>query len=224
MTITVNIAHSGSLPCLRIYQNQFKEQPAYLQFDPSLPSIELTASFSGEIGNAIPVEVCHRNILRFSISAHSLRDSIAALADDADLERMLLDVKNAYVRKWDDHNHVGTYPGIDEDFEAQIEQHLFESLRDGEAADAGEWIADTMSIEELIAFGSVSAYEDAYMAQADEEGIYIVGDIGDCIACFAAAKVQSCIDNGALDDTMLRVRNMLLEHDHDTYRYLTDEA
>ena len=87
------------------YQGQFYHQPAYLELDPE--SKTLTAGYSGEIGNAIPMAVYHGTVLRFTIPPMTkLRDVRSLMTWIAPACARLVD---SYDEKWDGHNFYGVW-------------------------------------------------------------------------------------------------------------------
>lgn len=99
------------------YRGQNEQQPCYVQLD--CRNGQLSASFNGEIGNAIPFSVYHGHDRRWGIrcltadSANELLREIAPLAQD---------VLDGYSSEWDGNNNVARLTEQSQDAENKIER------------------------------------------------------------------------------------------------------
>ena len=97
-------------PVLYQYQGQCFPQPAYLELDPMLAGeIVLTADYSGEIGNGVPMNVWHNLILRFGIPSQVTLKALNTLKKDEDFIRMLEQLREDYDQVWNGNNYVGKF-------------------------------------------------------------------------------------------------------------------
>lgn len=115
----------------RWYDRQSEPQPCFVQFHTETGS--LTADFDAEIGNAVPMHVCHRRVLRWSIPlltadrVNDLLDQLAPLC-----ERIYSGSRTV----WDGNNHVGR---LDADAEKAREE--IEAICDALESDVNVWEA-----------------------------------------------------------------------------------
>ena len=225
MSIQITISNEGKIPSLCQYPQQCQPQNAYLYFKPGYESLELVADYTSEIGNNVmSFDVFHGRELRFSVTPYATRESLEALADDAELEKMLAEIRDSYDEVWDGNNYVGRYEGLDEYFQEAIERHLADVLVQGEACEAGDWIYDTLDIKELIEKGGVAGYAKHYEELADSEGVTLIGDVEDCITSWAVDAAQRYTSRHSEGDAQIRkICEMLNELDADEYGYLLND-
>ena len=122
----IQIPNRRKRPVFHQYSGQCFPQNAYLEFDPSQAGeLVLTADYSGEIGNAVPMDVWHSRILRFKIPSQVTLKALKELRSDERLARMLEQLKGGYEVIWNGNNYVGqfdsdTYHGICQYVEEQL--------------------------------------------------------------------------------------------------------
>ncbi len=106
----IRVPNRKRKPVLYQYQGQCFPQPAYLELDPMLAGeTVLTADYSGEIGNGVPMSVWHNLILRFGIPSQVTRKALNALKKDEKLIAMLEQLRDDYDQVWDGNNYVGKF-------------------------------------------------------------------------------------------------------------------
>lgn len=222
MSIIITIEGSTHAPVFCQYAGQCNPQPAYLSFDPSAEGdIALHADYSGEIGNAVPVDVWHRRILRFRISPLSSRESLLALADDAKLEALLEAVRAAYSCNWDGNNYVGTYDGLDDYFEEEIERHLDAVLAEQQVVMAEDWMDSNHVIKNLLKHGSIQKYADVLEDACEYP---IIGDMEIITAVAVAYEIECHIRyQHEGDDNIRKAAELLGQYDAAEYGHLLAE-
>src|SRR5690606_32925100 len=90
-------------PVYAKYDGQPHPQPAYLELNTRTG--ELTAAYSGEIGNAVPMTVYHGIELRWAIHPESKASKISAAIESlSDMFQLVLD---GHSEIWDGNNYVG---------------------------------------------------------------------------------------------------------------------
>jgi len=106
----IQIPNRKRKPVLYQYQGQCFPQPAYLELDPMLAGeIVLTADYSGEIGNGVPMSVWHNLILRFGIPSQVTLKALNTLKKDKDFNSMLEQLRDDYDQVWNGSNYVGKF-------------------------------------------------------------------------------------------------------------------
>jgi hypothetical protein len=94
---------TGKHPLYRIYPRQLNPQDAYIELDPE--SAELSADWNAEVGNAIPMPVYHRRILRYPVTPYLTSEEANTLMEE--ISPLALIVCNEYSEAWDGSNMVG---------------------------------------------------------------------------------------------------------------------
>lgn len=94
---------TGDWPLYQMYPQQCNPQDAYIELNPE--KAELSADWSGEVGNSIPESVFHGTILRYSVSEYLHTSEVNALMEE--IVPLAQRVCNGYEEMWNDHNHVG---------------------------------------------------------------------------------------------------------------------
>jgi len=84
------------------YKGQPSPQPCYIELD--CEERALSASYDGEIGNAIPFRVYHGRCIRWTIPCLTATAANALLEELAEEAARICD---GYDQVWDGHNHVG---------------------------------------------------------------------------------------------------------------------
>lgn len=139
------------------YPTQTQPQGTYLDLDPSEET--LRADWNSEIGNAIPVDVWHGRIRRYTLPSAYLRsDAIGALMDEvAPLAQRVCD---GYSEEWDGSNYAARLT----DDAQQAEEGIYEALSEADEDDciqvwdADEWYRDERS--ELVAAIAAGATDE----------------------------------------------------------------
>lgn len=106
----IKISNRRKKPVFHQYQGQCFPQTAYLEFDPMLTGeIVLTADYSGEIGNSVPMDVWHNLILRIGIPADVTLKALRDLKKDERMISMLEELREGYDQVWDGNNYAGKF-------------------------------------------------------------------------------------------------------------------
>jgi hypothetical protein len=122
----ITLRNRRKKPVFCQYQGQCSVQPAYLEFDPAREGeLELTADYSGDIGNGVPADVWNKKILRFAIPAWTTAKVLKELRCDARLARMLEQVREEYEVVWNGNNYVGR---VDNDMQYFVEGYIQERV------------------------------------------------------------------------------------------------
>lgn len=186
------------------YPGQTAPQDCYVQL--VCETGELSASYNGEIGNAVPVGVWHRRVRRWTIpaltesAANALLEEIAPLA-----ERVVA----GYSEVWDGSNHVGEF---DADADAAVE--AIARLCDRDWSE-GEVIAVWNAADYLGNIGSVQA-----QARALKVTTTTTDDELDTIAEETEAEAAPAVVNGVRKH-LERLRDEL--RGSDAQRIVVDE-
>lgn len=131
--------HVAPLYC--VYDGQVNPQGAYIELD--CRTGDLRADYSGEIGNAVPADVFHDLVIRWSIPAESLGGSIIALFEDETFLGNMQKVLNGFEERWNGNNYVGHF--TDEAQEIIDDYHR--------APEMGNWpldVAEVYPVEDYL--------------------------------------------------------------------------
>lgn len=165
------------------YPGQTSPQPCYVELDCRTGA--LSASYSGEIGNAVPAHVWHGHAQRWSIPALK-GDAANALLEE--IEPLAQRVVDGYSARWDGSNSVADF---DEDAEAAREEiaalceRAEEDATRGDAGavnvwEASEWLggigdralqAGTYGITATTTDDELDAIETRVEEEAEGEGV-----------------------------------------------------
>ncbi len=210
-------------PLYRVYPRQLRPQPAYVEMD---EDGNVSADYSGEIGNGAPSCVWHKRTLRWSVPAEVNGDSLADYLEDAETIALLERVHAGHSVEWDGNNHVGQ---LDEDATAAaavLERDLGQHANDltlMEIWPAADWISAGFRLAELVEHASVEACAALYEEGTDAT-VVIDGSIAAAIAERAAELVRRHISseiNG--DETVRRAAEILREYDAAEYGDLVQD-
>lgn len=155
------------------YPSQSDRQPCYIELD--CRSGVLRATWTGEIGNAIPMSVYHGHDIRWEIPCLTADAANDLMAEISDLARRIL---AGYESNWDGHNMVGRLTddasrAVDEIAVLINDLYIDESngVSGIEAGDyLAEWLPDDLSatstdeeIEEMAAAIAADAADTHYV-------------------------------------------------------------
>ncbi|QQD21215.1 hypothetical protein GJQ54_05245 [Oceanospirillaceae bacterium ASx5O] len=155
---TLNIKFDANtadrFPVYAKYDGQHQPQPAYIELNTRTG--ELTAAYSGEIGNAVPMTVYHGIDLRYPINcqlrASEIQDAIGKIAT------LLQRVLNGHSEEWDGNNYVGRMSDDAEDADTEIFLALADIQPDGGLIESlHQWIepqpfpSEGQSVEDFAA-------------------------------------------------------------------------
>lgn len=96
MKVIINKVEEKPEVLLFTYPNQILPQPAYIEVDLRGDEIELSADYSGEIGNSISSNVFNKLRFRYKIPAHLHGEEINEIMGDERLHKMLGEMAGEY--------------------------------------------------------------------------------------------------------------------------------
>lgn len=140
---TLNIKFAAStakrFPVYAKYEGQHQAQPAYLELD--ICDGSLTADYSGEIGNAVPVRVWNNLILRFSLMPETTAEEVARIIEEnKETFQKILDGSKS---EWNNSNWVGKFTDETKEIINEISQlDPFVCDVQGGLIELSEWIAE----------------------------------------------------------------------------------
>jgi hypothetical protein len=138
---------TGKTPVFFKYPRQFQAQPAFIELD-CRRNGELSADYTGEIGNAVPVYLWNRLAVRWSIEPETTGESLERLFSDEKFLNICQTIVDGFEEKWNGSNFVGVY---NEDAEAGIElaeSIVEESLTHCEMFEVEEWLFANCSLND----------------------------------------------------------------------------
>lgn len=179
LNITFTDNEPNEFPIFHQYAGQFLPQPAFISLD--INDGEVTADYSGEIGNAVPFDVWHKKVLRFSVEPciraakiaeiiESHKDEFQAILDGASIE-------------WDGNNNVGCFT---KDAERIIEQ-LELSLQEESNQYAINIISDSSELYDYLA-GNIYPENEDLESFADEIISNIDSEFYSLISCMSHSE------------------------------------
>jgi hypothetical protein len=185
---------SGDAPLYHKYPRQTDPQPSYVYL--GCATGQIGADWSGEIGNAVPMDVFHGHTRCYGVDARIKRSALIALMDQ--IKPLADRVFAGYESVWDGNNHVAKFDAdateADESIEAlcenaddlcnifdEIDDYLYDDrdncvdrVRGGEMSKsiAEEIIAQAASCEVVLAFDAddIETWIDNAVAQSDDLG------------------------------------------------------
>lgn len=180
MTINLQIDNlAEKCPLYARYPQQYNTQPAYVEINPTARTI--SADYSGEIGNAVPMSVWHGRIIRISVPAEIHGPSLAEYLQLPETVAQLEQICDGYDERWDGSNHIGR---LTEDAHAvaeQLERDIAEDVMVCEVAEVGDWLFSSnrldaiwephMTIEQAVAECEASAEENWFIDGDIEEAL-----------------------------------------------------
>lgn len=190
LTIDTDNLRGEIAPLYCRYPQQTNAQPAYVEMD---EDGNVSADYSGEIGNAVPMAVWHKRTLRWAVSSSVRGDELADLLERDDVVALLERVYLGHSVEWDGNNHVGR---LDDD--AQTASEALDTIfgeepnsgNDGSGVwDVGDWIGGAGLLDHWSGVPldeAVSAIED----YAESEGIYLDGDVEEELLSLAASWID----------------------------------
>lgn len=143
----------GKTPVLRQYDGQCQPQPAYLQLD---QDGFVSADYSGEIGNAMPVNVWHSIDRRIGINTNVSGDALREYMASAGFRALIDRYYAGFDTEWNGNNWVGTVTEDALEALSQIEQDL-ENLECINVFSADDWV-EYATRSELEQHGDAVSY------------------------------------------------------------------
>lgn len=133
-------------PLFNRYPGQTGAQPAFIEMT---EDGDVSADYSGEIGNAVPMHVWHGRTLRWSVPAAVKGEALADFIEQPDVYELLGRIHAGHSVEWDGSNHVGQ---LDEDAQSasdELERLIESELDDGatvETWDTEEWLFSSAAL------------------------------------------------------------------------------
>jgi hypothetical protein len=202
---------SGIAPLFHRYPGQTSPQPAYIEMT---EDGEVSADYSGEIGNAVPMYVWHGRTLRWSVPSDVRGEALAEFLADPETLALLERVHAGHVVDWDGNNHVGSLSDDARDASEGLDRLIERELIGAEAAvrPVGDWLWSSCTLlqhwQNQPLAEAVREIEDG----AEIEGVLLDGDIEDELLDMAAhwletgragltsAHITALIEHGQITD------------------------
>ena len=171
-------------PLYHKYRGQSAPQPAFIELD---ENGEVSADWSGEIGNAVPIDVWDGRTLRWAIRPEISQLALdKLLADGSELRMLLTTVHSGHTVVWDGNNNRGR---IDDNARRAVEQ-LIDQLDEVDFTpvwDAADWLDGctscspdnlTVTVGDVVITATTTDAELTTLADGlgeDANGIYVEG-------------------------------------------------
>lgn len=138
ITLSIDNLADSIAPLHHRYPGQIEPQPAYVEID---EDGEVSADYSGEIGNAVPMHVWHGRTLRVSVPSMIRGNALADYLGDAETLDLLERIHAGHNVEWDGSNHVGA---LTDDARAALKalERDLEQMQFDESSMASVWTAD----------------------------------------------------------------------------------
>lgn len=106
MAITFNLANlrESAAPLSHTYPREINPQPAYVELT---EGGEVSADWSGEIGNSVPMYVWHNRTLRMHVAHNVNGPALADYLESAEALALLETIHAGHEVDWDGSNYVG---------------------------------------------------------------------------------------------------------------------
>lgn len=212
INITTKNLRGESAPLYSKYPREFKPQPAYIEMT---EDGDVSADYSGEIGDAIPMYVWNKRTLRWNILPSANGDSLADWLESAEISALLERIHDGHTVDWNGSNYTGH---LDDDAQAASDE--LDRILNGswalpydttEVWDAKEWLAEGFDIDQVIEEGIAG-----YAATAEDyldNNQAIDGNLEDATVSLAAVAVQRHIDDEIVDSQKIRsIAEMLADY------------
>jgi hypothetical protein len=188
-TIKINVSNlrAETAPLYCMYPSQVNAQPAYIELG---EGGEISASYSGEIGNAVPVTVWNGRDTRVAVSNSVSGDALADYLESPEFLELAEKYYAGHSIEWDGSNHIGTTTIEAQQALDDIEQAASQ-LDDAEIYDASQWLDGCAVLPELLEEGSVLNLVGRYECAADANQI-INGNLAEEIC----RRVDDTLING----------------------------
>lgn len=177
-TLKINITDDNGTeaPLYFEYPQQISPQPAYLEFDPALGALELSAEYKSSIGNGCSVDVFNGVVLHFAIPASSSRAALEDLKNNAEVIALLNRIKAGFEVR--DGKGVKTEDAQEAEWE--LDRFFDTQLETVQVWTAEEWLENADILADLKEHkGDISALAASYIREFDEGAL--VADEDDVI-------------------------------------------
>lgn len=172
----------SNAPLYQQYAGQTNPQPAYLFLT---EDGEAGLDWTGEIGNAVPLDVWHHRTLRWSVAPQLSKVGCKELLEDPKVVALLGRIHAGHSVEWDGNNMVGRLTEDASDASYNLQKYLDEKYNNDDTYhcnvwDAGEWLrgGGGWSIDE--AWPPDEPLDKAVRRleqEAQNEGVELRGDI-----------------------------------------------
>ena len=96
---------NAAQPLYYHYSGQYNAQPAYIEIDPA--ALNITADYSGVIGNAVPEAVWNGRIVRVMVHSSISGRDLTALFNDESFHNLVERIIAGHETFWNGSNYVG---------------------------------------------------------------------------------------------------------------------
>jgi hypothetical protein len=181
VTFSFDFEADKKAPLFAQYDGQMQPQPAYIEVKPEARTV--SADWSGEIGNAVPVTVWNNQELRFPVPANVRGSALIEFCEEhkADFARIC----DGYSEEWDGSNYVGRYTKDAQDAQETIENAIERDLNDVISiekigiylAEGGASLADEWPEGKSLKEAAAALYDEVKAEEAEDWEI--IGDADD---------------------------------------------
>ena len=182
-----NLDETGA-PLFRQYDGQLQPQPAYVEMD---EDGEVTACYSGEIGNGVPSYVWHHRTLRWSVPSTVRGRVLKYLLERDDVVDLLERIHAGHAVDWDGNNHVGKLDADAQSASAELEVLLDNDIGGADSCavwDAGEWLQNSPLADLWPAGQTLDGAENNVNYLATAEDVTLTGDVRDVLLDMAERR------------------------------------
>lgn len=164
-------------PLYKRYTSQTAAQPAYIELS---EHGTVTAYYSADVGNAIPMYVWHARALRWRVPADVTGDALAAFIERPDVLQLLERIHAGHSVAWDGNNRVGLLTADAQDARDDLQRLIEQDLDDEACAsiwEAADWFSNASIID---VWPPELTLDDAAMEAEDEARnvrIVLEGDV-----------------------------------------------
>jgi hypothetical protein len=191
MTINFNLDNlDDKAPLYSRYPQQYNTQPAYVEIDPNTRTV--SADYSGEIGNAVPMSVWHGRIIRISVPAEIHGPSLAEYLQLPETIAELEQICDGYDEKWDGNNWKGTLTEAAQLVVEHLERDIPENVLMVEVWGVAEWLFSSCALREHWDTQPIEEAVEA-LERLIDDNVELDGDIAD--ALIEEAKNQIDAEN-----------------------------
>ena len=203
------LAPDDPAPLYCRYRNEINPQPAYVIMT---EDGTVTADYSGEIGNGVPMYVWHNRTLRWRVPSTIRGSCLAEKLQSPEVAALLQRVHDGHTVEWDGSNYAGKLTADAQAADEALEKALaYPDGQDNVAVwDVNDFLFGGCALPELWP-DSLDAAVEQLTAESEREGIYLDGDIRRALLTqgqsyaqssepgLSAAHLQTLLDAGEID-------------------------